>query len=129
MLQMNKGEDKMEEFTSLFLENLFGGSLTSLSPSSITSVGATTTSSIGENLMDSDIEGLNTLGSITTSVATSVSLNGEKAYEKTMQQLETTQAYVESLSQTELEELIAKLELKEMELSINDEGYPRKLKR
>lgn len=113
---------------SLFLENLMADSSISLSPSSFTSMGATTTSSVGWNLMDAENEGLQTLGCLATSSATSLTLNGENVYEKTLQQLEITQAYVESLNQQELEELICQLEAKETELTV-DKDYARELKK
>ena len=116
------------EFTSLFLENVVVGASVSIngslmSPGTLgSSLSSTSTSTatemtnIGEELMNSDNGLLITTGSISTSVGTSTSINGMNAYEKTLQQLETTQAYVESLNQKEMEDLLAKLEIKESEL-------------
>lgn len=111
------------DFVTLFLENLTGIT----TPSSLTSFGGTLLTTIGGNLMDMDNDGLQTLGMISTSLATSLLLDGEDAYEKTKQQLELTQAYIESLDQTELEELITKLEIKETELSLEEDCYARTL--
>lgn len=111
------------DFTILFLENLTGIA----TPSSLTSLGSMGLSSTGSALMEADNDSLNTLGVTSTSLGTSLSLNGEDAYEKTKQQLELTQAYVESLNQEELEELIARLEVKEAELSLNEDSYIRTL--
>lgn len=111
------------DFITLFLENLTGMPLPSIS---IDGAGTLLTS-IGSSLMDSDNEALETLGSISTGLGLSLFLDGEDAYEKTKQQLEITQAYIESLDQTELEELIAKLEIKETQLTLEEENYTRTL--
>lgn len=112
------------EFISLFLENLIGvGIMPSLTSSS--GMGSSAT---GFTLMDSDEDVIETLGLISSSLGASLFFDGDDAYEKTKQQLELTQAYVESLDQTELEELIKNLETKETELSL-EEDYGRKLNR
>lgn len=111
------------DFVTLFLENLTGIA----TPSSLTSAGGVGLTSIGRALMDADNEGLETLGTISTSLGTSLFFDGEDAYEKTKQQLELTQAYVESLNQEELEELITRLESKETELSVEEDVYVRTL--
>lgn len=113
------------DFTTLFLENLTGIS----GPSGLMSIGGLGLSSIGMNLMDSDNAGLETMGALSVTLASSLILDGENAYEKTKQQLELTQAYVESLNQEELEDLIVKLESKENELSRTEDIYVRKLER
>ena len=112
------------DFSTLFLENLLGGS--SLSPSSCTFISATGSNAIGSYLAIADNDRLKTLGSLGTSLGTSLASNGESAYEKTMQELELTQAYIESLSQEELADLIARLETKEYELTLTEEEYSLK---
>lgn len=111
------------DFMSLFLENLTGIT----TPSTLTSVGGIGLSATGSAMMNSDNEAVETLGTAITSLGTSVVLDGEDAYEKTKQQLELTQAYVESLNQEELEEMIMRLEAKETELSLEEDTYTRKL--
>lgn len=112
------------DFISLFLENLIRiGVIPGLTVTS--GLGLSTT---GSSLMDADNEGVESLGAISTSLGTSLCLNGKNAYDQTKQQLELTQAYVESLDQMELEELIKSLETKETELSL-EEDYGRKLNR
>lgn len=107
------------DFITLFLENLTGIA----APSSLTSVGGIGLSVTGSALIETDSDALNILGMTSTCLGTSLSLNGENAYEKTKQQLELTQAYVESLNQEELEELIVKLEAKETEMKSAEESY------
>ncbi len=128
----------MFKFTSLFCENLIAESTNSLFslnglgtlessgsflPTS-TTLSATETSGLGTRVINSGDRDNNfletTLGSVTTSAGTSVSIHGNRVYQETIQQLETTQAYIESLDGEELEELIAKLELKDIELSLQE---------
>lgn len=112
------------DFITLFLENLTGIAIT---PSSLTSLGGIGLSAIGATLMDTDNDSLEMLGVTSIGLGASLCFNGEEVYEKTKQQLELTQAYVESLNQEELEELIARLEVKEAELSLNEDSYTRTL--
>ncbi len=128
----------MFKFTSLFCENLIAestnslfslnglgtlGSSGSFLPTS-TTLSATETSGLGTRVINSGDNDNNflemTLGSVTTSAGTSISIHGNRVYQETIQQLETTQAYIESLDGEELEELIAKLELKDIELSLQE---------
>lgn len=115
----------MSDFTSAFLdkfiENLVMGIGGSLNPShttvtSTTAGLATSTSNIGTQLMDSDNEMVSTTGCMVTSTGTSVSLSGSQAYEQTIKQMEMTQAYVESLDEQQMLELMTKLDRKESEL-------------
>lgn len=128
----------MFKFTSLFFENLLSASMNSLfslnslgtlkSSGSLipttTTLSAAGTCESGTNVIDSGEVNNNTLemglGITTTSTGASISLNGNEAYNETMQQLEITQAYVESMNQEELEEFITKLELKDIELSLQE---------
>lgn len=110
------------DFATLFLENLTGIA----TPSSLTLAGGIGLTSIGSALMGANNDSLNTVGTASTSLGTSLYLNGENAYEKTKQQLELTQAYIESLSQEELADLIARLETKEYELTLTEEEYSLK---
>lgn len=130
----------MFKFTSIFFENLVVDSAMSLNTSvippstlgsslssSVTSTG-TEICNLGTNIADnSDSDLLDTIGTISTSIGTSVSINSVSAYEKTMQQLETTQAYIESLNEQELEELISKLETKEYQISLEEDTHGKSL--
>lgn len=58
---------------------------------------------------------------------TSVSINANSVYQKTLEELQTTQAYVESLNEEQLSEMIAKLEQKDIKLSIQEHEYTKKI--
>ena len=109
--------------TSLFLENFLGGatmSLGSITPSSailssaltttglsVTGVGIVGTSSMDENPI---------LGTSSITLGTTTASNGFTATTNTAKQLELTQAYIESMDESELEEFIVKLEEKQRSL-------------
>ena len=108
--------------TSLFLENFFGGtsmSLGSMIPSSsvlssslsTTELSATGVSVTGTNSFDEEP----ILGASSISSALTTSSSGFTAANNTSKQLELTQAYIESMDETELEELITSLEQVEIQ--------------
>lgn len=103
--------------TSLFLENFFGGfsmSLSSIIPSSsvlsssltTTELSATGVGVIGTNSMDESP----ILGTSSISAAITTASSGFTATKNTSKQLELTQAYIESMDESELEEFIECLE-------------------
>lgn len=111
--------------TSLFLENFFG---TALGSGSIISVFPTTTAVSATQTFEAGVDTINnngTLGTTTgvsiTSAATDVCLYGVDTYEKTLSSLQTTQNYIASLDEQQLEDLITKLELKEEEIIIQEQ--------
>lgn len=109
----------MSNFTKLFLENFIGGlgleSLGSALPT-ISVTGGSSTTLYGTGLLDNN----NILGSTVTSTGTAISLTGPNAYEQTKEQLQLAQAYIESLDEQQLSEMIAKLENKNYELSLEN---------
>lgn len=108
----------MFKFTSLFMEN-FLGTAGSLLPSS-TTLSATGTSYVG-SLSTQDGEELgSTVGCLLTSTGTAIYNSANSAYDKTLKQLELTEAYMESLSDEELNQMIEKLE--NMEVVSNEES-------
>lgn len=109
----------MFEFTSLFFNNLFGIAGASLVPTiaPIATMG-TGTSTIHYGVEVSD-ENLILGTSLTTSATTTMGVI-EKAYSESISQLEDTQAYIESLSEEELSELVCKLETKDFSVEVFD---------
>ena len=121
------------KFTSLFIENFMlemglGGlgslfpSLTTLSGSA-TQVAGSLTSIYSNSADDSPLTSTTILSTGTSiyDIGSDISDAGVNSYKKTLEQLNTTEAYIESLDYEELEDLIAKLENKEVELSIDKE--------
>lgn len=124
------------KFTSLFIENFvlemgLGGlgsffpSLTTISGAAIQVVGSLT-STYSNSLNDIDNSSLVptsvlSTGSIVYDIGGDISDAGVDAYKKTLDQLNTTEAYMESLNYEELEDMIAKLESKEIKLSLNED--------
>ena len=94
----------MFNFTSLFLGNL----MPTLAPTFSSGVGICTTV-YGVDAFDYEP----TLGTTTTCLGTYAGVGLSDAYTKTVSQLQDTQAYVESLTEEELSELINKLETKD----------------
>ena len=112
----------MNGFTKLFLENFIAElgleSLGSTLPTTSV-IGGTSTSCAGSEIMDSTENDLvQTLGLGVISTGTAVSWNGPDAYEKTMRQLQLTQAYIESLDEQQINEFITKLEIKDEKLTL-----------
>lgn len=111
--------------TALIAESLASmGSLeSSLSAlPTIGTVAGTATVETGTSLIkESDGTTLQVAGSLMTTFGTSVSLNAGPVYDATKVKLELTQAYVESMNEKELSDLIQKLEAKDIELASQDE--------
>lgn len=111
----------MANFTSIFIDNFFGIiGLNSALPSTSTGIGTSSAITGIESIEEST--GLTETGVGTSLISTgaAISTAGLNAYEKTINQLELTQAYVESLDEEELTDFIEKLEAKNAELSTNE---------
>ena len=119
--------------TSLFLENFLGGlsmPLSSVIPSSsvlsssltTTELGATGIGVTGTNSMDESP----VLGTSSISSALTTASNGFSAISDTSKQLELTQAYIESMDEKELEELIEGLEQAEIQESMQEMDVTQK---
>ena len=119
------------EFTSLFLEDflLSSSSISTVPHSVIPTVAWGTgmaTASVGLKVASETIDETDdtflatTIGGGTSSIGSSFVTNAVESYNTTVEQLQTTQTYMESLNQEELEILITKLEEKNIELSIED---------
>lgn len=123
------------KFTSLYFGNLLNllglGTLNtnSILPTSV-EISATGTTSLGYYILadESDDPFMTTSGLLTTSFGTSVSMAANNAYNQTKSDLEMTQAYFESMNEEELSEFIAKLESKNIEITIDDEPVQKSLK-
>ena len=126
------------EFTSLFLENLFlevGNNLGSVLPGITVTTGGVTIST-GSNLSMNGAEEVDDdfctgstslmLGTLASEIGSNLCNSGLDAYDRTLEQLNTTQAYMESLNQEELETLITKLLEKNIELYIEDNQHKTK---
>lgn len=118
--------------TSLFLENFFNHFSSSCLLSNTSTISTSTTSTeitafeigtTGFNTMDDEpLLGTTTVTSATTtgtSALTSLS-------DTSMKQMQLTQAYIESLSEDELEEFIVKLESKEIKVELEQEKIKEK---
>lgn len=86
-------------------------------------------SAAGASLLKKSVEEENvnksTIGTLMTSLGTSASAYATEVYNNTIEQLQITQAYVESLDEEQLSEMIAKLEQKDIELSIQEQEYTK----
>lgn len=110
----------MFNFTSLFLGNL----MPTLAPTFSLGVGMCTTVSGVDTFCDYDTS----LGTMITSLGTYAVGGLSDAYTKTVSQLQDTQAYVESLTEEELSELINKLETKDYSCETVEESVVVKKK-
>ncbi len=123
-----KGEYKIMNYTSLFSGNMTNSTTTLIPTIPSISTGGTVTSGVGSigagsTLIKDEGDSLDTTAGLST-ISTGISLAGNSLYsvgEQKMQQLLTTQAYVESLGEEELVALMARLEMKEDELTACEE--------
>lgn len=133
------------KMTTLFAENFslgmgipIGNNGTfSLVPTTLAGVGSSVVGAGTQTVKNSEFfDDFVPLGSATAACVGSSSIelgsgtvtNSFDAYAKTLEELNTTQAYMESLNQNELEDLIAKLEAKDISLSFEDENIEKILK-
>lgn len=111
----------MSKFTSLFLKNFIEGMGLGSTLPTTSVIGGFYTSSIGIGIIDDSENSLGTtLGTAISLTGASVAISGPNAYKKTMEELQLTQAYIESLDEQQLYDLIAKLEIKNGELSFEN---------
>lgn len=113
----------MIKFTSLFVNNLC------IEFSPMLSSSLTSFSGVYTSMLASEIYQENTiLGTLLTSTGSTIVSGLDNAYNKTVSQLQDTQAYVESLTEEELSELINKLETKDYSCETVEESVVVKKK-